>query len=313
MKKLSLHIIFLLTTLFTGAQNAEISLNKTSFKIGEQTKLSIAFNNAKNEADVILPLFLIGDEIAKNIEVVSVSPIETNIVKGKTNYTQSISITGFLPGKYTIEPQIVLYNNDSIHSNKLDIEITTIAVDTTKDIKDIKPIYEENFEEESRLAFWQANWWWIVLLGLLLILGILYLILMKKKVVNKTKTKAKLPPHQFALKRLESIEKNELWQQDKIKEYYSSVTDVIRLYLEERYSIKANELTSNQIYLNLEKSAIDADSTKKLKDVFDLADLVKFAKAKPGKQENEKLMKEAKSFVHISKKLEDTTINIDNN
>ena len=42
-----------------------------------------------------------------------------------------------------------------------------------------------------------------------------------------------------------------LWQQGEIKQYYSELTDILRIYIENRWDIQAMEMVSSEIIESL--------------------------------------------------------------
>ncbi len=56
--------------------------------------------------------------------------------------------------------------------------------------------------------------------------------------------KPAIPPYVLAMKALEEIKKEKLWQSGKTKEYYTQLTDTIRNYLDGELGISAMEQTS---------------------------------------------------------------------
>ena len=75
------------------------------------------------------------------------------------------------------------------------------------------------------------------------------------------------------------------------------LTDIIREYIEKRYGIIAMELTSVEIIESFSGLGIASPSSDILLQVLGLADMVKFAKAKPLANEHTLSMKNAYEFV----------------
>jgi hypothetical protein len=110
------------------------------------------------------------------------------------------------------------------------------------------------------------------------------------------------PAHIIALRDLDKLKSEKIWQQDKIKLYYTRLTEILRVYIENRYGILAMEQTSNETLQSLLESGFnDNNLFEKLKEILLLADLAKFAKAKPLASENETAMLSSYIFVNETK------------
>jgi len=113
-----------------------------------------------------------------------------------------------------------------------------------------------------------------------------------------------LPAHEKALLALKSLSERELWQKGLIKEYQSGLTDIIRTYLEDRYDIRALEMTTDEISISLATVDFDKNYINELKEILQIADLVKFAKATPQDDVHSRFMNKAVEFVENTKEAE---------
>ena len=91
------------------------------------------------------------------------------------------------------------------------------------------------------------------------------------------------------------------------KEYYTQLTDVLREYMYRRFGFNAAEMTTSEIVDELLKIK-DKESIKELKEILEVADLVKFAKLHPTVHENERNMLNAIEFVNATKNIEEENI-----
>jgi hypothetical protein len=94
-----------------------------------------------------------------------------------------------------------------------------------------------------------------------------------------------------------AVEEQQLWQKNQHKEYYTGVTDVIRKLIEYKFDIPAMEKTSYEILSGLKLSSIDKSELNQLSRLFELADVIKFAKSTPQPEENKKAMLIAKNLL----------------
>jgi hypothetical protein len=111
-----------------------------------------------------------------------------------------------------------------------------------------------------------------------------------------------IPAHTQALTALSSLREEQLWQKGAVKEYQSRLTFIIREYLENRYDVPALESTTEEIVRNISTGDMELSDVDSLKRILQVADLVKFAKAKPDESIHERFMDEAEGFVNRTKK-----------
>lgn len=154
----------------------------------------------------------------------------------------------------------------------------------------------------------KANWsdylWILYLICGFVVLAILIIYLKRRKTVPKVEapiTERVIPAHEKALTSLKALAAAQLWQHGQIKEYQSRLTDIIRIYLEDRYHVKAMEMTTDEISTVMERSGFDQKNIAGLREILEVADLVKFAKAIPAEEIHEVFMKKAVDFVENTK------------
>jgi hypothetical protein len=120
--------------------------------------------------------------------------------------------------------------------------------------------------------------------------------------------KPKIPAHITALASLEKIKAEAIWKEGKTKEYYSSISDTVRLYIEERFGVMALESTTDEIMTAFRTQVVDPESKNKLQQLLQLSDLVKFAKWTPIEQEHTMTLQHAFDFVNGTKREEVVTL-----
>jgi hypothetical protein len=245
------------------------------------------------------------DTIAGKIEVLKRSFIDTSkIDASRLQLKQTYIITCFDSGAHLIPPFYFRIQqnglNDSLKTNDLTLFVKVPNVDLKKGIADIKKPFEApvTFKE---IAPWVLG---IILVGALIFL-IVYMISRRRKNLPlfQRPEKPKLPAHIIALQELDKLKEEQLWQHDKVKDYYTRLTDIIRVYIEERFGVPAMEQTTFEILSEFRenKSLIDALSYGGLKDILQLADLVKFAKLTPLPDDNHLSLNNAYQFVERTK------------
>jgi hypothetical protein len=308
MKKL-LVILLLSVAEIAVAQKANIAvgLDTTDIKIGEQTGLNLEAKVGANEY-VLLPAPT--DSLAFALEVVKRSNIDSLVNGNEKTYRQKLMITSFDSGYHAIPPLPFTIINaqgetDSVYSKPILIGVHTVAIDTTQAIKDIKG------PKGAPLSFAEV-WPYLLIFILLAIggyLGYRYWQQQKNKpkLPAKEPEKPKEPAHIIALRDLEKLKEEKVWQSGAHKAYYSRLTEIVRAYIEYRFEIPALEQTSDEIISALKQAGVvERELISKLAGTFADADLVKFAKMNPLPEENERGMRTAFYFVEETKQVKDS-------
>jgi hypothetical protein len=293
-------MVFCLGMAYQGqAQDIKVNarLDKTSILMGDQTVLYLS---AELPSDGTVSFPLLADTLSAKVQIVSAGRADTLTDKNKPGLkliSRSYVITSFDPGLQMVPALVFESGGRSYTTEALPLEVKAVAVDTTKAIYDIKQPLAVSY---TFMDWLRDNWHWVVLglIVLLLLFGLWYYfrkIRKPKPVVEKSMPL--VPVHVIALEQLAALQQKKLWQQGEVKAYYSELTDIIRVYLEKRYLISAQEQTSEEILSGLKAVKMPAESRNSLKEILLLADLVKFAKAQPGGHENEQSMDGAIGFI----------------
>jgi hypothetical protein len=286
-------------------------LDTSKIRIGEQTRLDIYLNyNSKLEKNISIEWPSFEDTIIKQIEVLSVTKIDTTFPdKNNPDLIQQhmqLLITSFDSGYYAIPSFKFIINKDTankILTELLMLEVLSVPTDTSiTKVKDIKAPFDEPFDWHWYLPY---VYWGLAILAALIILIIVIRKLTKKGpieiVIDDT---PKIPAHITALETLEKIKQEAIWKDNKTKEYYSSIADTVRLYIEERFKINALELTSDEVIKVFKYQVVDTESKAKLTQILTLSDFVKFAKQIPIEVEHTLTLNNAFDFVNGTKREE---------
>ena len=275
MKKLILYFLFS-ATVFAQQKQLQTSIDTTKNKIGAEFKLTLK-TNVDTLSKVVFPN-------VKNfgaLEVIQSYPIDTIKKNDRYELVKKYGLAQFDSGKYTITSVRILINSKAFLSDSLRVEVANVEVDTLKqkmyDIKDIAPA-------DNSIGDW---WKWLLVLLIIAGLGALAYWYLKKHKEKKEEGEIYKTPIEKATNLLNTLEKKELWQRGEIKEYYSELTDIVRIYIEEAIEVPAMESTTSELIQALKiaslkkKMELSKETIDNLFTVLKQADLVKFAKSKP--------------------------------
>ena len=233
-----------------------------------------------------------GIEVLQRDSVIS-KPSGSNVVE-----SLNLTITGFDSGAYVIPPLSFEYSTPgdtvkkSAETSPIPVFIHTLAVDTTKDIKDIKPPLSLSIALAEILPYAIGT------IIIALIFAACYYIIKRRSRGEPIIPEApKRPAHEVALDALRSLESEHVWQRGLVKQYYSQLTDILRTYIEGRYGVMAMEMTTDEIMESHQVKGLTREVKDPLNELLVRADFVKFAKFQPTPQENEKGIAMAQMFV----------------
>ena len=206
-------------------------------------------------------------------------------------------VTSFDEGLYEL-PQIVLQRRskdgvvDTLYFEPIRLEVKTMPVDTATFVPhDIKGQirYPVTIGE---VMPWVVAGQWIVLL---IILGVCLFIMFRKK--GEIFVRPKEPAHIVALRELDKFRGKEMWVPAKQKAFYSGVTDTLREYISERYGIGAMEMTTSELFEDMKMTDAPIELVAEVRQLFERADYVKFAKFVASDEENATALPVAVRFV----------------
>jgi 3-dehydroquinate dehydratase len=279
-------------------------LSRDSIMIGEQAQWSLKATLDKSLASAF-PLI---DSLAdKRVEILEMRA--DTLQQSSSNITLQATwfITSFDAGIYHLPqlPFLVRRANgqiDTLYSEALTLKVKTVAIDTT-DFQpfDIKLPIEYPITLGEILPYIGFG----LLILAILALAIYMFIRWKQNKPLFFAPRPKDPPYVTALRELEKIKAEKLWQNNKVKLYYTKVTDVLRIYLNAQFQIQAMEQTSEEILQSLQSMELPDELRNRLREMLGVSNLVKFAKYQPEQHENEGALTVVSDFVYHTKPTEE--------
>ena len=309
MKRLILYIFLLFTFSITvSSQDVKVTASFDSARIyvGDQIKFNITVDQPSG-LKLNLPLFR--DTLSKSIDIISGPVTDSTVVySGRVKIVEKYLITSFDSGFYQVPPVYAeIKNSDGVkrfYSDYSQLEVMRVKIappDTSIKIFDIIKPYRASVTIGEIIP-------WVLLLVLLAALTWATIRFIKKLKKNKTGVEEVInpdPAHVIAFRALANLRDEKLWQKGEIKNYYSRLTEILRQYLENRYSVSSLELTTSETLETLVRTGFKKDVTyNQLKTVLTGADLIKFAKYNPDPDENEMHYKNSWDFVEVTKLIE---------
>jgi len=261
---------------------ANIFMDSTSFLIGDQISMELVVNIPAGYT----PTFPIINEILEKEKLEIIDQQERKLIKGKPNYTykQKFILTAWEPGSYQIPALSFAYKNNGelVEFESASLMLSVTAPQVTGDstyVADIKTILAEspNFLDQLYAFFTHP-----VVIALLILLLAFLAFYAFTQYQNSAKSIAPKTPEEIMLQQLDVLKQSDLLGQHRYKEYHTSISFILRTYLNGRFKIKALELPTSDFLPKLEQHRLlDPSLYEEFETVLEHADLIKYAKASP--------------------------------
>lgn len=215
----------------------------------------------------------------------------------------AIAIQPFEEGTYELPPLFVQRIHpdgtvDTIRFREQTIEVFTMPVDTATFVPhDLRGQIKYPVTLAEILP-WLMGFWALALL----VIGLVAWLRSRRR--SEDGPAFREPAHITALRKLDKYRGDKFWAPDKQKQFYSGVTDALREYIVSRYGVGAMEMTTAEIFEGLHGTDIPADLYEEMKDLFERADFVKFAKYIATPEDNATVLPQAVRFVTSTYEME---------
>ncbi len=303
----ALIMAMMLLALPAMAGNTTISakLDSTHVLMGKTIGLHISVVQDREVNGLMLNL--VADTLNAKVEIADKGKADTTALdNNRIQINRDITLQAFDPGTYQLPAILYVVGRDTLRSKEtLTLTVDSIKVDPQGKIKDFKPVAEAPFKLLDWVPDFISDYWWAWLAGLLLLaFGLYAYFKWYKKGINPLKpVKKRLPPYEEAMQALSNLKSRNLWQNGQEKEYYTTLTDILRVYIDRRFGINAVEMTSTQIMDKIRQNEDAHIAKEQLNNVLEIADFVKFANMHTLADDNEIAFQRAVNFVEQTKPL----------
>jgi len=307
-------LIFVSLLLLSGVLRAEnpslpvtlnLEVDKKTITVGDPISLTVTIEYDPNikleEPDIPSQLknLASGDS---SMGILEESKVESGKKDGREVRIYKFKITFYSTGKMTIP---FLYANfrdvqgraARARSDPLEVEVKSVLDKDAKDIRDIKPPLNINYP------------WYYYAAGILSVIILALLIWtianhIKRKRRTPESLKPSRPPHETALEMLDALQRSTLLDEGKIKEYYISLSNIIRRYIEERFGIPTLDRTTFELYQEMKEARIKRDHISLIRNFLENCDKVKFAKFIPDRPDIDADYNSAREIVNLTREEE---------
>lgn len=286
---------------------AEATFDKSEITIGDKVKYAVTVEVDKDtKIDFpVIDSMLIGQGFTIR-DFGQEKPVKISRHRVRRKYWYLLDT--YVTGSYTIPPAVIKYalpdgTEGETETQEVFLEVKSVIKEgeEPQDIRDIKiPV-------EIKISYKNVIIWSTLILLFVLGLGTGILLYFKYRHIIKPPP-LPIPAHVIALRDLEKARGMSLENEGKIKEYYISVSGIIRRYIEKRFGLHAPERTTEEFLTELTVTdTLNQTHKGLLRDFLKHCDLVKFAKYGPTKNEIDGAYKTGRRFVKETKPIEESS------
>lgn len=278
-----------------GPVQLTVSADKVEISAADVINLTLAAEYPE-EARVALPApgAMLGEFL---VESQQISP--PRLVTGdRLAIEQHITLAPAAAGEFTIP---VLQANATLADGRLlTLQSTAVPVkvssllpedaEATQELRDI----EEPLEAPIPLA-WKLGGLFAVAV---LIGAFVWWKWFRKGKLASESAAPPVPPGQAALARLDALYSSNLLEAGDYRAFHFALSDILREYIERRFSLRAQEQTTDEFLAGLpDQRVFNAEQQLLLQDFLRRADLVKFAKHAPRPEQSREAAEACRTFV----------------
>ncbi len=279
----------------------EAKLDSAGIFIGQRIGLTLEVTSDAGK-EVELPEWDSLQLVEPGLEFVRADKPDTSYLNdGKRMVlTRRYFFTSFDSALYLMPAMNVRVEGKDYSSKKLALKVFTLDIDTLH-TDSIFPMKAELAPPFDWAEWRQVMWLFVLALFIAGLLGyVIYRLKNNKPIIRRIRNKRRQPPHKVAMQKIEQIKEEKMWQSEDSKEYYTQLTDTLRNYIKERYGFNAMEMTSYEIIQKLQE-VNDEEAISELRELFQTADLVKFAKYSTLINENDRNLVNAIEYINQTK------------
>ncbi len=301
--------VFLLSASASFAQGTDVvakaSLDSVYILMGKQTSLHIEVVGNLDPSGGINTV----DSMWKDVEIVSIGePAIEDLGNNRKELKQDIIVQSFDSGMYTLPPVYYVQEGIKVATNQPVLKVVPVPVDSMATIHDFADISDVDRHFFDIFPDWMTDYgvWILLSLAVIGLALFIYFKWLRKGKIPLVPTKKPVPPYQLALLHLDALRNEHLCERGEEREFYTRLTDILRVYIDKRFGINAMEMTTTQIKRALKDNEFTRISERHMAKILEIADFVKFAKVRPLPDDNEKAFRSAVQFVEETRPVETT-------
>ncbi|MBJ80378.1 MAG: hypothetical protein CMH60_03585 [Myxococcales bacterium] len=213
---------------------------------------------------------------------------------GRTYLRHWYKMRADLVGSYILPSVELTYQHEGeakkLETSEIFIEVQSVlpADGSAQDIRGLKKIKRPKTK---------PPWKWITLATFVL-LAIFFVLWRRRKSKNVIELPPIIPAHEIAYRALNQLRQTNFEDSEAVRRYFFTISEIVRLYVENRFGLNATDLTLEEIKHALrERNLLSQEQRNSLETFLERTDRIKFAKSAIQEKDIEELYEGALSFV----------------
>lgn len=294
------------STVERGPVTATLSIRPKQARLSDQLEMRLAI---EFETGVEVAKVPFGESLSE-FEIRSFDESPDRLVpsedRGKAErrmLEQSYMLEPTHAGELSVAPVTIKFTDNrpigdgkehELQTDPVTVSITTMLGDAAPSLADLRPPAEP-------VAASTASRWWMWLFLLLLLPLLIWLAWRLLRKTNAREPTVVVSPREWALQELRTLRESGLAQRD-VKQYYVTLTSIVRRYIERTTGIRAAEQTTEEFLREVtRRDDFPMEEKTSLQSFLESADLVKFAAQEPAAEDLAHSLERARGFVTVQR------------
>jgi len=265
-------------------------VDKASITTGETLTFGVEVDHLPS-IEIKIPE--IGAQIA-GLRIVDMGQDPIKERAGRTYQRRWYQLRADLVGSYILPSLTLTYEHENkrhaLETSEIFLEVQSVLPEdgSAQDIRELKSVIRPKTK---------PPWKWI-LLATIILLGTIIAWWRRQHKKTMAHIAPPIPAHEIAYRALNTLRQTDFTDTQALRQYFFAISEIIRLYVENRFGLNATDLTLEEIKCALkERQLLSPKEREALETFLEKTDRIKFAKEEIQETDVENVYEGALSFV----------------
>ncbi len=277
--------------------SVETRLSRRQVAIGEPFLYTVAIKASRETEIAPVP----GEKKLGGADVLKATSRERRFL-GRRTVIYSFELVAYEAGELPIVPVPVKYRPAAAGGDWLEVRTKEEKISVGSLLQGVAADKASLRDIKSPLGLRSARRVWWYLAAALLFGSLAAWFFRRRQEAQPPVPAPPRPAQEIAYEQLEALRRKDLIRQGMVAKYYIELSDIVRRYLENRFALRAPEMTTQEFLFHARQAAaLKGDHQALVRDFLECCDLVKFAKYVPAADVAEEVFLSARKLVDETK------------